>query len=81
VAQFIDFQPAIMTNIGWGTLRKPEYHSEIKIRDMHLGYFESGIIFKKCLLRVIDVGCMYRYGHYGFDKFSDNFTLTFGVGM
>jgi hypothetical protein len=27
VAKIIDFQPAIVTNIGWGTLRKPENHS------------------------------------------------------
>ena len=25
--------------------------------------------------------CTYRYGHYGFSKFSDNFVVLFGVGL
>jgi len=81
IAEIIDFQPAIVTNIGWGTLRKPENHSGIEISDMHLGYFESGIMLRKFLVQILDVGCMYRYGHYGFDKFSENFTVVLGIGL
>jgi hypothetical protein len=80
VTGLFDFQPAIVTNIGWGTLRKPENHSEIEISDMHLGFFESGIMFRK-LFSILDVGCMYRYGHYGFNNFSDNFVVLFGIGL
>ena len=81
IARIIDFQPSIITNIGWGTLRKPENHAKIEISDMHSGYFESGIMFRKFLFRVLDFGCMYRYGHYGFEKFSDNFTVVFEIGF
>jgi hypothetical protein len=81
IARIIDFQPALVTNIGWGTLRKPENHSEIEFSDMRLCYFESGIMFRKFLLKVLDVGCMYRYGQYGFNKFEDNFTVVFGIGL
>ena len=81
VRKFIDFQPAILTNIGWGTLRKPENHSGVEVSDMHLGYFESGVMFRKLLLGRLDVGCMYRYGHYGFDTFADNFVVLLGVGL
>jgi hypothetical protein len=80
VAKIIDFQPSIVTNIGWGTLRKQDNHS-IEVSDMHLGYFESGIMLRKFLLRFLDVGCLYRYGHYGFDKFADNFTVVVGIGL
>ena len=81
IAKIIDFQPAIVTNIGWGTLRKPENHSGIEVSDMHLGYFESGIVLRKFLLKFLDVGYLYRYGHYGFDKFADNFTVVVGIGL
>ena len=80
VSGLFDFQPAIVTNIGWGTLRKPKNHSEIEVSDMHFGYFESGIMLRR-LVSILDVGCMYRYGHYGFSKFSDNFVVLFGVGL
>jgi len=81
IIKIIDFQPAIVTNIGWGTLRKPENHSGIEVSDMHLGYFESGIMLRKFLMKILDVGCMYRYGHYGFDNFADNFTVVIGMGL
>ena len=81
IAKMIDFQPAIITNIGWGTLRNPENHLGIEATDMHHGYFESGIMLRRFLLKILDVGCLYRYGHYKFDKFSDNFTVVVGIGL
>ncbi len=74
------FQPKIVSNIGWGTLSHKENHQGVDLKDMQLGYFESGLIFRK-LLFTFDLGFMYRYGAYSNPAFKDNFTFLIGYSF
>lgn len=73
-------QPEVVTNIGWGSLSKPENHQYLELQDMRRVYFESGVILRKLLLG-FDFGVIYRYGAYAFDKTIDNFSFVIGVSF
>jgi hypothetical protein len=81
------FDPEIvlMTNIGFGTLEHPEYHSRITFTTMEKGFFESGININNILnisnLVAIGAGVHYRYGPYHLDKELDNFGFKLCVTL
>ncbi|NVO20097.1 MAG: carboxypeptidase-like regulatory domain-containing protein [Bacteroidetes bacterium] len=77
-------QPELVTNIGYGSLRKKVNVEGNEIKTMEKGYFESGLVINGLLnlyLSKIGVGAFYRYGPYAFPDWKDNvalkMTLTF----
>lgn len=76
----------LIHNTGWGGLRNPEYQ-EIDFKTQENVYLESGLIIGNILkIKYLNMfylnfglGCFYRYGHYGLDKFKDN--LAFKLSM
>lgn len=74
----------VMTNIGIGWLEHPEYHKNITINTMDLGYYESGLMINnliKLQLFNVGVGAMYRYGPYSFADFNDNIAYKFTLSL
>lgn len=74
------FSPGLvlLTNIGFGTLRHPEWHQGYAIRTMEKGFLESGLAITDLLgsgLTSIGIEFMYRYGPYAFPEFKDNYSL------
>ena len=72
------FKPelSIITNIGWGDMRRAESCPEKNFKTMERGYFESGIIIDGLLaspFSKIGAGVFYRYGPYSLPKVWDNF--------
>lgn len=72
------FRPelSVITNIGWGDMRRAEAFPEKNFETMDKGYFESGIIIDGLLatpLTKIGAGVFYRYGHYSLPNVWDNF--------
>jgi hypothetical protein len=82
------FQPeiALVHNMAFGTLTKPEHQENIKYKTLDKGYFEGGILINN-LIRVqlfkYGFGILYRYGPYSFAKTIDNFAfkLTLQLNM
>ncbi len=78
---------AVVSNIGWGKLNKPDYHINTFIKSMNQGYFESGLrvhkIFPKNWLRAVGITInpgievLYRYGNYSLKNNIDNFAFKF----
>ena len=72
------FKPelVLVTNIGWGDMKRAENYPNKNFKTMEKGYFESGVVVKG-LLNVLWVkvgaGVFYRYGPYAFDNVWDNF--------
>jgi len=69
---------AISQNIGFGWLedRDRYIYSTNNLREMNLGYYETGLLINNLInLRVytIGIGAFYRWGPYSFDKVGDNF--------
>jgi hypothetical protein len=79
------FKPEIVitTNIGFGSLSKPELQGGIEFKTMEKGYYESGLIINKIIkssgIMGMGFGVFYRYGHYALPETKDNFAykLTF----
>lgn len=78
----------LMTNIGFGWLEHPEYHKNVEINTMELGYYESGLMINNLIklnLLNLGIGGMYRYGPYSFVDFKENvaykFTITLPIKM
>ncbi len=72
------FRPelSVITNIGWGDMRRAEAFPDKNFETMDKGYFESGIIIDGLLatpFTKIGVGVFYRYGHYCLPNVWDNF--------
>lgn len=82
------FQPeiALVHNLGFGMLARPERHENITYKTYEKGYFEGGLllnnIFRIQLLKY-GLGVMYRYGSYAYPKTIDNFAfkLTLQLSM
>jgi hypothetical protein len=73
-------------NFGIGWLTKPVVHYGLKIQDMSMGLFETGIVIEdliKVNLIGIGGGVFYRYGAYAFSDQFDNlaFKLSMKVGF
>ncbi len=79
------FKPEIVlaTNIGFGSLSKPELQRGIEFKTMEKGYYESGLIINNVLkstnIMGMGFGVFYRYGPYALPETKDNFAykLTF----
>ncbi len=79
------FKPEIVlaTNIGFGSLSKPELQGGIEFKTMEKGYYESGLIINNILksanIMGMGFGVFYRYGSYALPETKDNFAykLTF----
>ncbi len=66
------FRPelTLVQNTGWGSLKNPEAHQQIKFKTMEKGYFESGLMLTNILrFRYLNIlhyglggGVFYRYG-------------------
>ena len=72
------FKPelSIITNIGWGDMRRTEGCPDKNFKTMERGYFESGIIIDGLLyspISKIGAGVFYRYGPYSLPRVWDNF--------
>ena len=67
---------SIITNIGWGDMKRAAAYPDKNFNTMEKGYFESGIVVDGLLatpLTKIGVGAFYRYGPYSLPKVWDNF--------
>ena len=72
------FKPelSIITNIGWGDMRRAKAYPDKNFKTMEKGYFESGLVIDGLLatpFTKIGVGVFYRYGAYSLPKVWDNF--------
>ena len=72
------FKPelSIVTNIGWGDMRRAVDCPEKNFNTMEKGYFESGFVVDGLLsvsFTKIGAGVFYRYGPYSLPKIWDNF--------
>ena len=72
------FKPelSIITNIGWGDMRRAKAYPDKNFKTMEKGYFESGFVIDGLLatpFTKIGVGVFYRYGAYSLPKVWDNF--------
>ena len=77
-------EPAISQNIGFGWLEQRDRYqfSTDDLREMNLGYYETGLLINNLVnLRVytIGVGAFYRWGPYSFDRVGDNFAYKVSV--
>ena len=69
-------------NFGIGWLQEPERHTGLEIKDMRMGYCETGLVIHdliKVNLIGIGAGVFYRYGPYAFTDQIDN--LAFKLGL
>ena len=72
------FRPelSVITNIGWGDMKRAESHPNKNFKTMEQGYFESGFMINGILatpLTKMGVGVVYRYGPYSLPNVWDNF--------
>ena len=72
------FRPelSVITNIGWGDMKRAEAYPLKNFKTMEKGYFESGIVVNGLLatpLTKIGVGAFYRYGPSSLPNVWDNF--------
>ncbi len=70
-------QLTLVTNIGWGDMKRAEAYTHKNFNTMEKGYYESGFIVKGVLSVMwakVGVGVLYRYGPYAFDNVWNNFS-------
>jgi len=77
-------EPAISQNIGFGWLehRDRYTYSTDNLREMNLGYYETGLLINNLVnlrLYTIGIGAFYRWGPYSFDRAGDNFAYKVSV--
>ena len=77
-------EPAISQNIGFGWLEHRDRYqfSTNDLREMNLGYYETGLLINNLVnLKVytIGIGAFYRWGPYSFDNIGDNFAYKVSV--
>ena len=75
-SQFFNPELSIITNIGWGDMKRSEAYPEKNFKTMDKGYFESGIVIDGLMstpLTKVGAGVFYRYGPYAFDNIWSNF--------
>lgn len=75
---------AIIQNIGFGWLDKPDRYSQIiiKPKPMDLGYYESGLLINNLVdlkLYSVGIGGFYRWGPYSLNYPGDNFAAKVSV--
>ena len=78
------FKPelSIVTNIGWGDMKRTEDYPDKNFNTMEKGYFESGIVIDGILanpMAKLGLGVFYRYGHYSLPNVWDNFAWKYSA--
>ena len=78
------FQPELnlVTNIGWGDMRRANNCPDKIFKTMERGYFESGVVVKNLLclpLVKIGIGAFYRYGPYAYGSFKKDIALKYSL--
>jgi len=69
---------AILTNIGFGSLKNPQSHQGMVFNVMSRGFFESGIGITNLLgegLTSMGLEFIYRYGPYAMPRFQENLSV------
>ena len=67
---------SIITNIGWGDMKRADAYPNKNFKTMEKGYFESGIVIDGLMttpLTKVGAGVFYRYGPYSLPNVWDNF--------
>ena len=75
-SQWFNPELSIITNIGWGDMKRAEAYPDKNFKTMDKGYIESGIILDGLMstpLTKVGAGVFYRYGPYAFDNIWSNF--------
>ncbi|MFC5270711.1 DUF5686 and carboxypeptidase-like regulatory domain-containing protein [Adhaeribacter terreus] len=75
---------AVITNVGFGSLKDPQKHRNIDFKTMEKGYYESGLLVNdlvKMNFSSFGIGAFYRYGAYQQPTFKDNLSLKFVIGF
>ena len=72
------FKPelTLVTNLGWGDMKRAENQPNKNFETMEKGYFESGFVVRGLLslpLVKVGLGAFYRYGPYSLPRVWDNF--------
>ena len=81
-SQWFSPRLSIVTNLGWGDMKRAENHSDKNFKTMDKGYFESGFVVDGLLatpLTKVGAGVFYRYGPYSLPKVWDNFAWKWSV--
>ena len=81
-SKYFNPKPGIIQNIGWGELNNKDLHTGIPIKDMHKGFFETGLLIDNIYsdsYSEYGIAIYYRYGAYSYTKWQDNlfFKLSF----
>jgi hypothetical protein len=78
----------LVHNMGWGSVRNPEKHLGIIIKDSPKGYLESGLFLNDIfviplsgLSLGIGAGMFVRYGHYALDGYLNNLAFKFSTSL
>ena len=75
---------SIVTNIGWGDMRRAEAYPDKNFKTMEKGYFESGIVINGLLanpMAKLGLGVFYRYGPYSLPNVWDNFAWKYSASI
>ena len=80
------FKPelSIVTNIGWGDMRRADACPDKNFKTMEKGYFESGIVIDGILanpMAKLGLGVFYRYGPYSLPNVWDNFAWKYSASI
>ncbi len=80
------FKPelSIVTNIGWGDMRRADAYPDKNFKTMEKGYFESGIVINGLLanpMAKLGLGVFYRYGPYSLPNVWDNFAWKYSASI
>jgi hypothetical protein len=73
---------SLRQNIGFGQINNPGSSTGIAFKDMHNGYFESGIQVDNILVSSfsgLGIGFFYRYGSYSTAAFKNNFAIKLTI--
>ena len=80
------FRPelTLVTNLGWGDMKRADAYPNKNFKTMDRGYFESGIVVNGLLatpLTKIGLGAFYRYGPYSLPNVWDNFAWKWSASI
>ena len=83
-SQWFNPELSLITNIGWGDMKRADAYPDKNFNTMDKGYFESGIVIDGLLttpLTKIGAGVFYRYGHYSLPNIWDNFAWKYSASI
>jgi len=74
-SKYFNPKPGIVQNIGWGELTNKPLHTGISTKDMHKGFYETGLFIDNIYSENYSeygVAFYYRYGPYAYGNWKDN---------